>query len=56
MLVDITASARSPGTRKSGGVGATGAKPKKISKTTGTTRVMSKLSPRRNVSVISTRS
>ena len=54
MLVDITASASKPGTRKSGGVGATD--PKKISSTTGTTSVMSKLSGRRRVSVISTRS
>ena len=54
MLVDITASASKPGTRKSGGVGATD--PKKISRTTGTTSVMSKLSGRRSVSVISTRS
>ena len=54
MLVDITASASKPGTRKSGDVGRTA--PKKISSTTGTTSVMSKLSPRRKLRMISTRS
>src|SRR5438105_1115046 len=54
MLVDITPRASKPGTRKSGGVPATA--PKKTSSTTGTTMVMSKLSPRRRLRINSMRS
>ncbi len=54
MLVDMTASASTPGTRKPGGLAATA--PKKISSTTGTTSVMSRFSPRRKVRMSSTRS
>src|SRR5437870_1293441 len=54
MLVDITASASRPGTRKSGGLAATA--PKKTISTTGTTIVIRRLSVRRNVRISSTRS
>ena len=54
MAVDITARAKRPGTRKSGGLAATA--PKKTSSTTGTTSVMSKLSPRLKARMSSTRS
>src|SRR5437588_9443832 len=53
MLVDITASASRPGTRKSGGLAATA--PKKTISTTGTTIVIRRLSVRRNVRINSTR-
>src|SRR5690242_10651870 len=53
MLVDMTANASRPGTRKSGGLEATA--PKKTSSTTGTTTVISRLSPRRNVRIKSKR-
>lgn len=53
MLVDITASASRPGTRKSAGLEAIA--PKKINKTSGTTMVMSRLSPRRRLRISSMR-